>query len=298
MEKKFSLHKIWFFYTDEWIVENGLGPSAGIFSSQEEAEREKKRLDRESFKKMGSYDLLRDLTGFFENNYKEVENKLIEYFKSQGWDSSIKQHFYGKELTKFYYEVGLPATTTDEQIDKIIEITGASFHKLIEYKEVKEHTYVKMNSWFWDTIVFDKLRADGILEYPGPYLNGEFNEDHYLMNISPTGEKTISFPSPETAINVAIRVFLECMAAFPDNTFLGQAGVEEWSGAPALLTAYLQNCKTIQLQPTVTFSEVASTEEILGLFELLKIRPFTIYNMIAEIDGQSIEDHSDDSSIY
>ena len=76
MEKKFSLHKLWFFYTDEWIVENGLAPGIGTFSSLEEAEKEKKRLDRISLRQMHSYDLVRDLTFFSENNYKEVQEKL------------------------------------------------------------------------------------------------------------------------------------------------------------------------------------------------------------------------------
>jgi len=329
MEKKFSLHKVWFFYTDEWLVENGLAQSIGTFTRQEEAEREKKRLDRESLKKMHSYDLLRDLTGFYEKNYKEVQAKLIDYAKSQGWDDSIKQQSYGNDPAKFYYELALPATATDEQLDMIIAITGAGFHKLIEYKDVKEYAYVKMNYEFWGKKVFDKLKADGILDSRSPYLNGGSNKGFYLIDTPPKGRKTAKFSSPETAINMAIKVFLECVAAFPDNNFLGKTYVEEWSEAPTLLMAYLQYCSTIPLQTTevtkdnlkalkaklkklkstteltegmqyveVAFGDAASTnpEEIQGLIELLKSAPFTIYNMIAEIDGQSVKDYVADSS--
>ncbi|AEW00467.1 hypothetical protein A4D02_24365 [Niastella koreensis] len=329
MEKKFSLHKLWFFYTDEWIVENGLAQSIGTFATREEAEREKKRLDRESLKKMHSYDLIRDLTSFYEKNYQEVQDKLIDYAKSQGWDDSLKQHSFGNDPAKFYYELALPATATDEQLDRIMDITGASFHKLIEYKDVKEYAYVKMNYEFWGKKVFDKLKADGILDSRSPYLNGGSNKGFYLIDTPPKGRKTAKFSSPETAVNMAIKIFLECVAAFPDNNFLGKTYVGEWSEAYTLLMAYLQYCSTIRLQATevtkdnlksfkaklkklkstteltegmqyfdVAFSEAAATspEEILGLIELLKLEPFTIYNMIAEIDGQTVKDYVADSS--
>jgi hypothetical protein len=47
----------------------------------------------------------------------------------------------------------------------------------------------------------------------------------------------------------------------------------------------------------VAISDVASTNpgKITGLIELLKSAPFTIYNMITEIDGQSVKDYIADS---
>jgi hypothetical protein len=331
MEKKFSLHKVWFFYTDEWIVENGLAQSIGTFATLEAAEQEKKKLDRVALRNMHSYDLLRDLTFFYENNYKVVQEKLINYAKSQGWDDSIKQQPYGNDSTRFYYEFVLPATATDEQVDIILDITGAGFHKIIAYKDVKEYAYVKMNYEFWGKKVFDKLKADGILDSRSPHLNGESNKGFYLINIPPKGRKTAKFSSPETAVNMAIKVFLECVAAFPDNNFLGKTYVEEWSQEHILLMAFLQHCTSISLQATeitkdnikgikaklkklkattdltegmscfdVAFGDLDSTkvEEIQALIEFLKIKPFTIYNMIAEIDGQEVKDYVADSGTY
>jgi hypothetical protein len=329
MEKKFSLHKIWFFYTDEWLVENGLAQSIGTFSTMEEAEREKKKLDRVSLRQMSSYDILRDLTSFFENNHQEVAEKLVNYAKSQGWDESIKKLPYGNDPSKFYYEFPLPNAAADEQIDMILNITGASFHKIIAYNDVKEYAYVKMNYEFWGKKVFDKLKADGVLDSRSPYIEKESNKGFYLINTPPKGRKSAKFSSPVSAVNMAIKVFLECVAAFPDNNFLGKTYVEEWSQEHILLMAFLQHCATIQLKATeitkenikeiksklkkqksttdlteglkyfdVVFNDFESTkpEEITGLIELLKIKPFTIYNLIAEIDGQTVKDYVADSS--
>jgi hypothetical protein len=48
----------------------------------------------------------------------------------------------------------------------------------------------------------------------------------------------------------------------------------------------------------VSFPDAASVkpEEVKGLIELLKIKPFTIYNLISEIDGQAVKDYVADSS--
>lgn len=329
MEKKFSLHKLWFFYTDEWMVENGLAPSIGTFSTLEEAESEKKRLDRISLRQMHSYDLVRDLTTFYENNYKEVQEKLVNYAISQGWEESIKKQSYGNDNSKFYYEVQMPAGTTDEQIDMIMSITGASFHKIIAYNNVKEFAYVKMNYEFWGKKVFDKLKADGVLDSRSPYIESASNKGFYLIFTPPKGRKSAKFSSVETAAEMAIKIFLECVAAFPDNNFLGKTYVEEWSEEHILLMAYLQYCSTIQLKETeitkenikeikaklkklkssttategmkyfeVAFNDAASAnpEEVKGLIELLKLKPFTIYNLISEIDGQTVKDYVADSS--
>lgn len=329
MEKKFSLHKLWFFYTDEWIVENGLAPGIGTFSSLEEAEQEKKRLDRISLRQMHSYDLIRDLTYFYEDNYTEVRDKLVGYAISQGWEESVKKQPYINDNSKFHYEISMPAGATDEQIDMIMNIAGASFHKIIAYKDVKEFAYVKMNYEFWGKKVFDKLKADGVLDSRSPYIDAASNKGFYLIFTPPKGRKSAKFPSPETAEEMAIRIFLECVAAFPDNNFLGKTYVEEWSQEQVLLMAFLQHCTTLQLNATeitkenikevrsklkklkssataaegmkyfeVSFPDAASIkpEEIKGLIALLKIKPFTIYNLISEIDGQPVKDYVADSS--
>ena len=83
MNKRFSLHKIWFFYTDEWFVPNGLAQSVGVFETLEQAESERKRLNRIALKNMGSYDYFRDLTSFYEKTYAETQQKVIEYAKSR-----------------------------------------------------------------------------------------------------------------------------------------------------------------------------------------------------------------------
>ena len=331
MDTKFSLHKLWFFYTDEWFVENGLAASIGTFSTHEEAEQEKRKLDRQSLRSMSSHDLLRDLTSFFEQNHKEVQDKLIEYAQSQQWFNAFKKHSYGNDSTKFYYEFSLPGSPTDEQVDKVLDITGASFHRILACNDVKEYAYVKMNYEFWGKKVFDKLKIDGVLDSRSPYIAGQSNKGFYLINKPPKGRKSAKFSSQELATDMAIQLFLENVAAFADNNFLGKTYVEEWSGEHILLMVFLQHCTTIQLKGTaitkenikeiksklkkqkattdlteglqyfeVVFNDFASIkkEELMGLIELLKVKPFTIYKLIDEIDGQSVKDYMPDSGTF
>jgi hypothetical protein len=331
MDKKFSLHKIWFFYTDEWYVENGLAQSIGTFSSLEEAQAVKKRLDRLALRNMGSHDYLRDLTYFYENAYHETQEKIIAYARSQGWDDSIKKIPYSNDNSRYYYELALPQHATDEQVDVILELTGAHFHKIIELKEVKAFTYVKLNYDFWGKKVFDKLKAEGVLDSRSPYISGVSNKGFYLINKPPKGRKSAKFTSVDEALKAAVNVFLESVSAFPENNILGKTYVEEWSDEQIMMMAFLLNCKTIHMQETeitqenfkaisaqlkkrkattplavgmkyfeVNFSNADDTkmEEVMGLIEFLKVKPFTIFNQISEIDGQAVKDYAPDSGTF
>lgn len=331
MNKRFSLHKIWFFYTDEWFVPNGLAQSVGVFETLEQAESERKRLNRIALKNMGSYDYFRDLTSFYEKTYAETQQKVIEYAKSQNWNDSLKEIPYGNDNSKTYWEFYLPQNVTDSQIDKILELTDASFYKIIGYNDVKEYTYIKLNYDFWGKKIFDKLKISEILDSRSPYISGVSNKGFYLINKPPKGRKSAKFTSADDAINSSVKIFLECISDFPDNNFLGKTYLEEWTDQPHLLIAYLSNCKTIKLvtekitkENVKTYSsklkkmksnillteganfyevifnkiEETSIEEIRGLIELLKLKPFQIFNQISEIDGQEVKDYVADSATF
>lgn len=331
MTNKFSLHKIWFFYTDEWYVPNGLAGSIGVYDSLEEAENERKRLDRIALKQLGSYDYLRDLTSFYEKAFLETQKKIVDYAKSQNWNDSLKELPFGNDSTRTYWEFSLPQNATDAQLDSILELTNASFHQIVAYKNVTEYAYVKINYDFWGKKVFDKLKAAEVLDSRTPYIAGMPNKGYYLITKPPKGRKSAKFASSENAINNAIKVFIDCVLEFPDNNFLGKTYVEEWSEQPQLLIAYLSNCKTITLVSEeitkanaktyaaklkkmkaytvltegmnfyeVQFNSFENTkiEEIMGLIELLKLKPFQIFSQISEIDGQEVKDYVADSGTF
>lgn len=331
MTTKFSLHKIWFFYTDEWYMPRGLAGSVGTFESLEEAENAKKILERNALKNMQSDDYFRDLTYFYEKNYSETQNKIIEYAKSQNWNDSLieKSDFFDKE--KKYWEFILPQDASDSQIDKILELTDASFHQIIEYKNVKEYAYLKVNYDFWGKKVFDKLKSIGILDSRSPYISGISSKGYYLLSKPPKGRKSAKFPAINDAIVLSSKVFLDSILEFPENNFLGKTYLEDWSDAPQLLIAYLNNCKTIHLTSTeitkenlksystklkklkasitlkegmnyydVSFApnETIDTNELSGFFEFLKLKPFNLFNMISEINGRQVTDYELESGTF
>ncbi|GAB3517920.1 hypothetical protein GCM10027442_37960 [Emticicia fontis] len=320
-----------FMYTDEWYVPIGLASSVGLYETYEEAQKALVKADVTSLKNMGSYDFLRDLTDFYEDRYAETQQKVINYFESMGWFDNYKKAVYGDDASMFYWEASLPWGASHDEIAKILEIIGASFHKILEYKNLKEDVYIKMNYEFWGKKVFEKLKAEKILESRTPYINGTAYKGFYLINNPPEGRKTARFPSIDEAHNFALTVFLECLHEFPENNFLGKTAMGEWSDAHTILMIFLENCKTIAFNVgTITpenkktilaklkkvkslqalkegdeYYEIefptidkAKPEEILGLINLLKVKPFEIYKVISEIDGQKVANYFSDGGTF
>lgn len=197
---KYAVHKLWFFYTDEWYVtSNELAHCIGIYDTYEQALNAKANADRKSLIDMSSYDWSRDLMGFDRNAYEvDFTNSLVEYYKSQNWHDSIKEQFTGGKFNQ--YEIHPPINATDEQLDEVLRIAKAYFHRVIEYKDVKEGIYVKFNYDFWGKKVFDKLKADGVIESRSTPEKG-----FYLINKPPKGRKSAKFTDYQTATDLAIQ---------------------------------------------------------------------------------------------
>ncbi len=332
MNKKFSVHKIWFHYDDSHHFNNGLAESIGVFDILEEAINERKKLDIEAFKNdmHDCYHFLEDFYYITESRtiseVVEIEKKLIEYAKTQNWDNSIEiMEFNDRETIQ---KLRIPRNATDIQISKILELTNVSFYEIIEYKDVKEYVYVKLNYDFWGKKVFDKLKKEGKLESRSPFMEGYSNKGFYLIYNPLVGRKSAKFPSFEEASDTAIKIFLECILEFPDNNFLGKTYLEEWTNQSDLFLAYLSNCEVIELisqeitsqnlkayssklkkmKSTIILTEGMTyyeanfnkvedekIKEIMGFIEFLKLKPFTTYRRISEINGQEVHDYVSDS---
>lgn len=321
---KYAVHKLWFFYTDEWYVtSNELAHCIGIYDTYEEALNAKANADRKSLLTMNSYDLSSDLMGFSENAYgNDFTNSLIEYYKSQNWHDSIKEVFYDGKFN--HYEVLPPKNATDDQLDEILRIAKAYFHRIIEYKDIKESIYVKLNYDFWGKKVFDKLKTDGVIESRSTPEKG-----FYLVNKPPKGRKSAKFTDFQTARDLAIQYTNSSIIEFEDNNFLGRTYFEDTTVSLPMLIAYVNNCNSITLQEEevsdknvkiinsklkklksnihkavgdkyytlkLPNNENLDKDELNGVFELLKQKPFKIYRVTTEINGEEVKGYVSDSS--
>ncbi|MFD2521775.1 hypothetical protein [Emticicia soli] len=331
MTRKYSLHKIGFVYTDEWYVPIGIASSVGFYETYEDAQKAQLSYDIDSFRNFQSYDFLRDLMDFYEDKHDETQQKVIEYMQLLGWHENYKKRPYGNDSSSFYWEASLPVGATDEQVAKILELTGASFHKIIEYRDVKEDVYVKMNYEFWGKKAFEKLKEEKTLESRSPFIQGVANKGFYLVTKPAKGRRNARFKSHYDAANLALKIFLECLHEFPENNFLGKNYVAEWSNASFLLMHFLDNCESVVLKAElvssenkkaiatklkkikslyllkegeeyyeIVFPEIenAKPEEIFGLIELLKVKPFEIFTVVTEINGEKVVNYDPDGGTF
>jgi len=329
---EFGLHKIWFFYTDEWYTTNDkLANCVGTFNTLEEAKHKQKEMDIRSLRNMHSDDYVRDLTGFMESgNCKKSTRKLLHYAKAIGWEDFITE-----ERSEFneepYYKLAIPKDATDEQLWEIIIITGAYFHKIIEYKEVTKYAYVKLNYNFWGTKGFKYFKEAGLIEDRAPYINGKKIRGKYLIEKALNNRKSATFNTVDKAWSQGIAVTLQGISMFPANTFLARAYVEELSNMPILLMNFLKNCKTLKLEGELVndknhkkvlaklkklkskiqlekghhffrlvIPEPAEVDEqeMKSLIELLSIKPFTVYEIQKAINGEDIKVYYPNHGIF
>ncbi|SDK99995.1 hypothetical protein SAMN05421823_104105 [Catalinimonas alkaloidigena] len=327
----FGLHKRWFFYTDEWYVtDHTLAGCVGQYATQAEAQAQQRIYDRQALKNMGSGDYLRDLAGFFESNGQEVQQQLVLFARSQGWEDHLREHTYHNS-DKTYFELSLPADATDAQLDTVLDITGASFHVVVEYKAVKSYAYIRWNYDFWGKKAFAMLKTEGQLDSRSPYIAGQPRKGYYLIHKPLKRRKTAKFPSVEAAWQEALATFLRLRDALPDSTFLGKHYVEDWSDEVVFLMAYLAHCqsltlthevvtpvnqKTIQsklrklksnrfLTEGMKFFQLewpapaaVTPEELQGLIELLRVKPFEVIPMVSEVNGQEIREYNPESTTF
>ncbi len=320
---QYSVHKLWFYYTDEWYITNDeLGSCIGVFDTYDEALKAKIEADRKSLRNLDSYNWLRDLMGFNDNAMggNLFEHQLLEYAKSQDWEEYIVTK-YGYQ-DRIYHELQPPDEITDEQLDHILAIAYASFHRIVEYKNVKELACVKLNRDFWDRKVFEEISFDGSLEGKSTPELG-----YYLLYAAPEGEKTVNFPDLQLAMNAGLEYAYKLIQEFKRSNYLGENYLEDATSNFDMMKAYLKNCKSIVLiEELVTFDnqtrihehlrkmksvvqktpgdtfyslnfneyEDLDKNELSGFFELLKIKPFKVYRVPLEINGElikNLEDH-------
>ncbi|MCR9290777.1 MAG: hypothetical protein NXI23_25680 [Bacteroidetes bacterium] len=328
--QKFGVHKLWFFYTDEWYVtsEENMAGTVGVYESREAAEKAKKRYDIEALKKLWVHDILRDTTHFYEKFHKETQKKIVEYAQSQGWDNHLREHHYSNgEQT--YWELMMPSNITNEQLEKMLDLTGAFFHTIVAYNEVKDAGYIQMNYGFWGAKYFKKLTEDGFLDKRSPFVAGQQFKGKYIIFKPLKGRKSAKFKSYEDAQVRAAEVFVNGYKEFPDNNALGKSYILDWSKTPELLLAFLKNSESFTLSETIvsekevkktaarlkklkstipveigmTFYEMAindeyNPKEILGFLEMIEQKPFTLHHLVSEVNGKTIKEYVPDCSTF
>lgn len=269
---------------------------------------------------MGSYDYIRDLTGFMEKgNYKESVKNLIDFAKIEGWEDQLKEHkLHNSDNT--YFELSIPKNASDEQLKTIIEITGAYFCKIVEYVDVKKFVYIKFNHEFWGNKLFKAMKEEGIIEDRGPFVNGEKKKGKYFVQKPPKGRKSATIRDVEAGLNKVVELSIKYIKEYPEFSFLGKTYFNELSASPIILKQYIENCKNIFLQEEIVdssnvkkitsklkkmksenilregdkFMQISFKEddlevkEIQGFFNLLKVKPFIVFEMVSEINGEAV----------
>ena len=332
MSTQFGVHKLWFFYTDEWYVtDDDLANCMGIFASEQEAEEKKLEMDIKALRNMRSPDYIRDLTGFMEKrgSYQDNVKDLINYAKAIGWEDYVREQFYYNS-DKTYFELSIPSFASDEELAEILSITGAYFHRVIEYRSVDSFAYIRFNSSFWGRNAFKQFKEEGHLEERKPYINNQSSKGWYLIHKPPKGRKSAKFRAINVAWEKAIRLTVSYLHTFPDKHFLGKTYVEEWSEQPILLMNFLKNCKSIELQEEqinasnskaikaklkklkantkleegqvffkVSFptAEEIDLNEMKALIDLLKVKPFQFFELHSSINGEEIKTYYPDHGI-
>lgn len=326
---KFGLHKIWFWYSDEWhCTTDDLAPTIDTFDSLEEAKTIKLEMDIQSLKNLGTDDFIRDLAGFMEkDNYQIRVKNLVDYAKSQYWNDELRERKYGNS-EETYFELSLPNHATDEQLAEILNITGAYFHKIIEYTNVKMFAYMKFNHEFWGTKIFKAMKEDGTLEDRGPYINGEKLKGKYFVQKPTKGRKSATLRNIDGALENILIASLKHLNELGEYSFLGKTYFSELSDSPTLLRSFLENCETLSIKKEIVDAsnikkitsklkklkssiilnegdefesivlpknENINTTELKGFFNLLKVKPFEIFEQVDEIEGESIKTYMPDS---
>lgn len=122
--QRFVLHKKGFYYTDEYYAsaESLKGTIIGIFDSLEDAKIEKERQEINSLRKLSGS--VGDFLSF-DNDYENIFNSLKDFFKTE-FNMVIEDA----------YEAYLPKEVNEKQLKQILEITGISFHDIIQYDEI------------------------------------------------------------------------------------------------------------------------------------------------------------------
>lgn len=116
---QYVVHKIGFFYDDDWYQANEpKGIVMGIFSSLEEAKLWKSWEDIEAMKGIAGHGAYRFVG--VKTNRDEIYEKLEEYTKAE----------FGIDPRESY---SFPKKINDEQAARFLSIMEITFHNIVEY---------------------------------------------------------------------------------------------------------------------------------------------------------------------
>lgn len=344
--KKFGVHKLWFCYNDQWFAtRNELATCLGSYDTLAQAEEVKKQHDIAALRGMKSYDCVQDLMGFIEERERVLKkspkgsadneeislvDQLVAYADLVGW--SVR----GDEDS--YYEIPLPDNATNEQLWQVIQITGAYFHRIVEYKQVEKCATFKFYLEFWGQEAFSEIEKQGQVGYePMKPWQNEFeydempNNEMYLLQKSAEGATLVTFDNIEEAETKAIQVALQHLYDFYEETVLGKTYIHEWSASPVLLFNYLKRCRTLKLKSEIVNIEnieiirtilqdmntemvlkegdlfywldlpkpsEASHQEFKGFMELLKMKPFEAEEVVTKTNGEEVKTFVEDHEFF
>ena len=255
------------------------------------------------------------------------ELKIIAYAKSLGWGKKLI-----KGNAQQGYRLYLPENITDEQLWEIAQLAQASFYKIIEYQSSKSNLYVKMNAGFWPSFAWRHLQQQGLVDGANlwdfdkqvPY-GKKRNDGLWLLN--PSQPDHFSFQHLNQALEVAIKlIFDHWKTALWQHSFLGKNYLLDWSKSPTLLLNYLKNTSLFDLEETLVTDENLETfkdtlhklnskialevgdlfyevkiseeqevnmQELQGLIELLKVKPFEIVEVVYQINEKNIKNEEE-----
>ena len=122
---KFVVHKKAFYYTDEAFTEDSTqkGSLIGVFSSLEEARKNKHKVDISSMQKNAGEQFLDFF--FYHKNHQQAFQQLQRFYL-QNW---------AIELQEFDLEDLLIPTTNFQQAEELLNILQLSFHDIVEYPD-------------------------------------------------------------------------------------------------------------------------------------------------------------------
>ncbi|HMS69314.1 MAG TPA: hypothetical protein PKD18_14305 [Saprospiraceae bacterium] len=122
----FIVQKKGFSYDDNSFTEedNPTGSIVGQFLDFEDAVQSKKEADRLAFENIFVLNLLELVDLVSDERIKDFEALKSFYHEN-----------FGDDLIFDYDNIEIPQIATEEQIDKILELSQLSFHNIVEYED-------------------------------------------------------------------------------------------------------------------------------------------------------------------
>lgn len=228
-------------YNDENFFIESAGSIAGVFDSRQEAiaERNARNIDE-----IDDYDRLNDFL-FNSENEDEKADWLIKYYHDNFRITLEKDDYYIED------DITIPNTATDEQIVTILGKLGISFYEVYEHDTAIPMIELQPNPQFWGN--------------DGNQLIGEFGRSFYFSE------------------NEATTYLKENLSyAFYEDDAALKGSFEQLSDTPDILESFINSSQSLTYDTaTATIKRKdghwdVELNELRGLFNLLKIKPYTV----------------------